>query len=767
MNIKETLAKMTLDQKIRLCTGRNDWQTMPFEELNIPPLTMSDGTNGIRFQKYELKDGKPKENVYDQVAISAFDDSCYMDITHKATCYPTGSALASSWNPNIAKEIGVAVANECKNFGIGLLLGPGMNIRRHPLTGRNFEYYSEDPVLSGEIAIGMVEGIQQEGVGATVKHFISNNSDTRRTKINCIIEERAAQEIYLAGFERVIKKAKPAAVMASYPAINGVHACQNEWLLTDILRTEWGYEGLTIADWGGVKDSVLAMNAGLDFQMPFSPWFNERISAAIQNGELSEEVIDAHCERILELVFKYSREGKENPPVNWDNQHDVAQRAAAECAVLLKNEANILPLDPQQKQNIALIGELVKTPLYQGTGCAIVNAMKVDIPYDEIHKVAPDVNFLYAPGYQPDDTTDEELLNEAVETAKSADVAIVMVGKRLPEESDYFDFDDMNLEPGHLRLLSEVLSVQPNTVVVLFNGDSVMMPWIKDAKAVLEMWYAGEGSGNAVAKLLFGLNNPSGKLPVSIPFSLSDTPAFLDFPHEQDVDRYREGIFVGYRYYDKREMEVLFPFGFGLSYTNFSYDEIKVVHAVNDNYQVEVKITNTGERAGAEVVQLYVSPDSKRVFRPIRELKGFEKVMLEPGESKTINFKLNSRDFAYYDDILGKWVVESGEYLVEVGTSSRDLPLNVQIDVKGDENLIQAFTLDSHYTDIFMNPAATKAYFDYLLEKGLLEPGVDLEDVKKFLVKLFWGFAQHLDNTKLPPEMVHELLDRMNAAIGK
>jgi len=765
VDIKSILEKMTLEQKIRICTGRNNWQTLPIEELGIPALVMSDGTNGVRFQKDELKDKEPVKNLHDEIFSGSFDSECALENTFKATCFPSGSTLACSWDPSLAREIGQAVSLECKGLGIGLLLGPGMNIRRHPLTGRNFEYYSEDPVLSGDIAAGMVTGIQEEGVGATIKHFICNNSDTRRTILNCLVEERAMREIYLAGFERAIKKANPAVVMASYPAVNGVAACQNKWLLTDILRDDWGYQGVTISDWWGVKDTVTAVDAGLDLQMPYNPWYYEQVKSAIERGELTEDQINLHCERNLELIFKYTRDGKEKPDINWEKQHALAQKAALECSVLLKNEDNLLPLNPKEKRKIAVLGEMARYPLYQGTGCAIVNALKVDIPIDEMRKIASEVDIQYAPGYKSDDTTTDALLQEAVQLAQSADVAVVMVGNRLPEESDEYDFVDMNLEPGHLRLLEAVFAVQPNTIVVLFNGDVVAMPWASQAKAVLDMFYAGEGCGNAVAKLLFGLHNPSGKLSASVPLKLSDTPAFLDFPHEQDIARYREGVFVGYRYYDMREMEVQYPFGFGLSYTTFSYDEIRIENQGEKGCEISVKITNTGKIAGAEIVQLYVAAQNPQIFRPVKELKAFQKVHLEPGESVTVHFELERRDFAYYDDKLGSWRVDAGSYQILVGSSSRDLPLEVTLDLDGDTVKKHPLAIDSHYSDIFQHPAATKAYFDYLVEKRLLQPEQVTQRLQNELKRTFWGFAQQLENTILSSEMLEELLERMNAAI--
>jgi beta-glucosidase len=772
MKVKVIVGRMSLKQKIRLCTGLNHWQTVPMRELGVPALIMSDGTNGVRFQKGSTGEIQTEEkqelNLYDAMLNSGFDSDDALGNTYEATCFPTGAALACSWDTALAEEIGGAVARECKRIGIGLLLGPGMNIRRHPLTARNFEYYSEDPVLSGDLAAATVRGIQSEGIGATLKHFVCNNSDTRRTRLNCIVEERALREIYLAGFERAIKKANPAAVMGSYPAINGIQACQNKWLLTDVLRNDWGFKGLVISDWGAVKDSAEAATAGLDLQMPWSRQYVDQVSAALEDGSLTEADVDLHCERLLNLIFQYSREGKEQPDVDWDSHHALAQKAAAECGVLLRNEGNILPLAKNKKQTIAVLGGIAKTPLYQGTGCAIVNAKKVDIPFEELKKAAPEITWLYSEGYRSDYTTGAELLEEAVKTAKSADAAVILVGSRLPQESDDFDRQNMDLEESHAALIEAVCAVQPNTIVVVCNGEAVSMPWIRNTRAVLDMWYAGEGGGKAMADLLVGNVNPGGKLAVSIPVKLSDTPAYLDFPHEQDTDRYREGIFAGYRYYDTREIEPLFPFGYGLSYTRFRYDSIDVKPLPQDEYEVTVLLTNTGSYTGSEVVQLYVSPKSPRVFRPVKELKGFVKLNLDPGKSACAVFALTRRDFAYFDDRLGSWRTDEGVYCLMAGSSSRDLPLVKNLHIVGDDVPRQSLSADSHYTDLFQYPQAAKVYFDFLTEKGLLRPEQAGGELEQELKKTFWGFSQHLDmitSGALTQDMLEDLLRRMNAAI--
>lgn len=767
MDVKAIVGQMTLEQKLLLCTGRNNWQTMSIPGLGVPSLMMSDGTNGVRFQKNSTAE-REHINIYDALINFSFDSEHALQNTYEATCFPTGSALACAWDPDLAAEIGAAVARECKAIGIGLLLGPGMNIRRHPLTARNFEYYSEDPVLAGDMAAGMVNGVQGEGVGATLKHFVCNNSDTRRTALACRVEERALREIYLAGYERAIAKAKPAAVMGSYPAVNGDQCCESRYLLTDILRGEWGFEGITVSDWGGVKDSAKASWAGLDLQMPFSQQYCDQVSAALEDGSLAEAELDVHCERLLELAFRYSREGRERPPVDWDAHHALARKAAARCAVLLRNEKGILPLDPAAGGTVAVLGGIAKAPLYQGTGCAVVHAKNVDIPLGELHRAAPGIRWLYADGYTADFDTTDALIDEAVEAAKAADAAIVMVGSRLPAESDEYDRPDMNLEEGHRRLVEAVSAVQPNTVVVLCNGDAVAMPWAGSVAAILDMWYAGEGSGGAVADLLFGAENPSGKLAVTIPERLEDTPAYLDFPHEQDACVYREGVFVGYRYYDKRRIKPLYPFGHGLSYTGFRYDAIKVEQAGGD-VRVRVEVSNTGCRAGAEIVQLYVAPGQALPYRPEKELKAFARLELASGESAAVTMTLTRRDFAWYNDRLARWQVDGGSYRLLAGGGSASLPLEASVELCGDALPVRPLRRDSHYTDLFRYPAAADVYFAFLVEQGLLLPEQVVPELQTELQKTFWGFSQHLDmlaGRDLPPALLEELLERMNSAIG-
>ncbi len=764
MDIAGIIRKMTVEQKIRLCTGKNSWQTQDNPALGIPSLTMSDGTNGVRFQRGSDQAAEGG-SLYDAFAGSGFDSEEALANTYPATCFPSGAALASSWDPALARAVGAAVARECKALGIGLLLGPGMNIRRHPLTARNFEYYSEDPVLAGDMAAGMVEGVQGEGVGATVKHFVCNNSDTRRTALDLRVEARALREIYLRGFERAIKKAKPAAVMGSYPAVNGWPCCENKWLLTNVLRDEWGFQGMVLSDWGGVKDSAAAAAAGLDLQMPRSGQYLEQVRAALEDGRLTEAQLDVRCERILRAVFAYAQSG-EAPRVDWEAHHLLARKAAAACGVLLKNDG-ALPLEKYRKLKLAVLGEAAVKPVFQGTGCAVVNARQVDSPIEALKAALPLADIAYAPGYRADYSTTDALLGEAVRLAERAETAVLMVASRLPVESDEYDRPDMALESGHRRLIEAVCAVQPNTVVVVMNGDAVEMPWADGANAILDMWYAGEGAGQAMADLLVGDANPGGKLAVTIPKRLSDCPAYLDFPHEQDVGVYREGVFVGYRWYDARRIEPLFPFGHGLSYTRFRYDSLRA-EARDGGYTVSVTLTNVGDRAGGEVVQLYVRPPKGPLFRPERELKAFERVFLEPGERRIVTMALEERDFACWDDRLTDWRVFGGDYALEAGGSSRCLPLEAVVRPRPTPEPVQKLTADSHYTDIFRDRRSSGAYFDFLVAHGLLTRDQVTLRLEAELSKAFWGFSQHLDmlsGGRLTQKMLSELLERMNRAL--
>ena len=765
--IEAIIERMTLEQKATLCTGATHWRTAAFPELGIPSLIVADGTSGLRLQAGSQD--KEENDLYENVMFFSFDSPEAIARTLPSTCFPAGSAIACSWDTALIEEVGSAIAKECKAHDVGLLLGPGLNLRRHPLAGRGFEYYAEDPVLSGEMAAGMVRGIQSQGVAACVKHFACNNADYKRTWIDSIVDPRALHEIYLAGFERAIKKGLPRAVMGAYNKVNGVQSCQNPYLLTDVLRDEWGFDGVTMSDWVAVKDPAEACRAGLDLQMPPSASCVRAIVAGVQDGSIPESRVDDCCRHLIELALTYSQEGKEHQPVDFAAHHQLARRAAAECAVLLKN-TGVLPL-AKDTRSLAVLGALAQYPQFNGTGCAAMNPQCSDIPLQEIKALAPEgCAVTYAPGYTRDYRHDDALLAEAVAAARDAQAAVVFAGAFLPPEDDDFSRRTLDLEPATAELIEEVLAVQPNTVVVVYNAESVAMPWADRAAGILDLWFSGEGSGHAAAQLLWGEISPSGKLPVTMPVRIEDTPAYLNFPGEGDYHYYCEGIYAGYRYYEKKKIEPLYPFGHGLSYSRFTYSAPRVsVPQLVLPGQVTVYCTvqNDGQMPAAEVVQLYVADRHAKLARPEKELKAFTRVYLQPGESREVQLTLETRDFCYYDPACG-WVADSGVFELLIGASSADIRLRIDLPVISDRPAPFVMTTDTHYVDLFDDPVATQVFYDYLVEKGLLQREQISAELTEHFKVIFWGMAQHLDGAtgdRFTPEMASEVTDRINRAL--
>lgn len=664
--IEEWLSQLTLEEKAGLCSGLNFWQTKAVRRLGIPSLMMTDGPHGLRKQQ-------------------GSGDHLGLHDSVPATCFPTAAGLAASWNRELVEEVGQALGRECRAQDVDLLLGPGANIKRSPLCGRNFEYYSEDPHLTGEMAAAFIRGVQSQGVGTSLKHFAVNNQEHRRMSVDAVVDERTLREIYLAGFESAVKQSQPWSVMCSYNRINGTYGSEHEELLTKILREEWGFAGFVVSDWGAVNERVDGLRAGLDLEMPSSHGMNDRkIVEAVRSGRLPEEVLDRAVRRMLAFLLKATENRGEKPACNLEAHHALARRVARETMVLLKNEGRLLPL--QKAGTIAVIGEFAVNPRFQGGGSSHVNPHRVDVPLDEIKALAQGARVLYARGYRLDtDDVDERLIEEAAETARKADVAVVFAG--LPEryESEGFDRAHMAMPESHNRLIEKVAEAQPNTVVVLMNGSPVEMPWIGRVRAVLEAYLGGQAAGGAVADLLFGEANPSGKLAETFPKKLSDNPSFLFFPGEGDRVEYREGLFVGYRYYDTKDVEPLFPFGHGLSYTAFEYADLAVDKTrlrEDETLGVSVTVKNVGGMAGKETVQLYVRDVAAGVVRPDKELKAFAKVELAPGESRRVTFTLDRRAFAYYHAGLKDWHVESGAFDILVGSSSRDIRLSARVEVE-------------------------------------------------------------------------------------
>ena len=662
LDIPKLLQDLSLEEKAGLCSGQDFWHTKAVEHLGIPSAMVSDGPHGLR-----------KQDMH--------PDHLGMGESVEAICFPTASAMACSFDRDLLYSVGDALGEECVAEDLAVLLGPGINMKRSPICGRNFEYYSEDPLLAGELAASFVNGVQSHGVGTSLKHFAANNQENRRMSVSAEIDERTLREIYLSAFETVVKKAQPWTVMCSYNRINGVYSSDNPWLLQDVLRDEWGFQGLVMTDWGAMNDRVTALKAGLDLEMPSSHGETDKqIVAAVQDGSLSMEVLDRTVTRILTLVNQHLSHKQDT---NYDKEahHKLARETAEQSAVLLKNDG-ILPLRNGQK--VAIIGEFAQTARIQGGGSSHINCYRVESALDAIAKDGI-TETTYAQGFRTDvDETESKLLHEAIQIARDAEVAVIFAGLPDAFESEGFDRKHLNMPNCQNELIQKVCEVQPNTVVVLHSGSPVVMPWLNQVSAVLNMYLSGQASGGAAVNLLYGRSNPSGKLAETFPLRLEDNPSYLNFPGTRYQVKYQEGIFIGYRYYDKKNMDVLFPFGYGLSYTDFAYDNLRLSkqEATDaDTITVSVDVRNIGQRAGAEIIQLYVHNPIGEEIRPEKELRNFAKVFLEPGESKTITMELNGRAFSYYHIGIHDWYAEDGEYEILIGASSRDIRLKQSIQI--------------------------------------------------------------------------------------
>jgi beta-glucosidase len=708
LDIDHLLTELTLEEKASLTSGSSFWYTAPVERLGIPKIMVSDGPHGLRAQ--------PGEG--DHVGLGG---------SLPATCFPTASAVASAWNPDLLRRIGRALAQEARACNLSVILGPGMNMKRSPLCGRNFEYFSEDPFLTGELAVGHVNGIQSHGVGTSVKHYAANNQETDRLRVDAQVDERTLREIYLPHFERVVRAEQPWTVMCSYNKVNGQSASENPWLLTTVLREEWGFEGLVVSDWGAVYHRVPALLAGLDLEMPpalgRSP---EQVVSAVNGGLVPAEVLDARVRTVLELVAKGMAVLDLDETFDADAHHALAREAAAESVVLLKNDG-LLPLAAGAK--IAVIGEFARTPRFQGAGSSQVNPTRVDVLLDELRAAYGEVPF--AAGYGIGATgEDEDLLAEAVRVADAADTVVMVIGLPGADESEGFDRTHLNLPANQLAALEAVAAVNPDVVVVLVNGSTVVLGDVTPhAKSLVEAWLGGQAAAGGIADVLTGTVNPSGRLAETIPHRLEDNSSYLNFPGDSQVVRYGEGLFIGYRGYDKTGTDVAFPFGFGLSYTSFTLSDLAVstagsVEAGNLTATVTLTVTNSGDRDGAEVVQVYVQDVEASVTRPVRELKGFAKVFLAAGASETVSVELDQRSFAFWSTQLGRWAVEAGTFVIGVGPSSRDLPLSETITVEA-PRLAGPLTRDSTLQEWMSDPIG-KELIEHEVAAG--QPATVLED---------------------------------------
>ncbi len=673
MKHPEIINKMSLEQKAAFVSGLDYWHTQGCEELGLPSINITDGPHGLR---------KKNENKKASEGIG-------LGNSVPATCFPPASATACSWDPELIEYMGKALADECLKEKVSVILGPGMNIKRAPTCGRNFEYFSEDPVLAGKMAAGLVKGVQSKGVGTSLKHYACNSQEAYRMIVDEVVDERALRELYLTAFEIAVKEAQPWTIMNSYNRINGEYASQNEYLQQKVLRNEWGFKGLIVTDWGSSVDRIPGLNFGTDLEMPSSGGYNtKKIIEAVNNGELSVDVLNERADTVVDLILKSKPALKADCNFSFDAHHEVARKVAEGSMVLLKNDDKLLPL--KSGQTVAVIGELAEAPRYQGAGSSVINPTKLDNALEELRKLG--VNVTYAKGYEKKkDIVDEALFAEAEKVAKNADVALVFVGLTEEFEGEGYDRENIEMPSSHNALVSRIAAANANTAVVLAGGSVINLPWINEVKALLDSRLGGQATGSAVANILTGKVNPSGKTSETYPLSYSDNPTYGIYPGGPVTSEHRESVYIGYRYYDTAKKEVLFPFGFGLSYTEFQYSDL-VLSAdninENDTLTVSFKVKNIGDVAGAEVAQLYVADRVSTIYRPEKELKAFKKIFLEAGEEKEVSFELSKRDFAFFNVYSGEFQVESGEFAILIGASSRDLKLAKAVNVTSDSTAV-------------------------------------------------------------------------------
>lgn len=743
------LSQLTLEEKASLCSGRDDWSTQPIERLDIPWIWVADGPHGLR--------RAPQTNM------PGYGDQL------PATCFPTASALAATWDTNLIYKVGQALGQESQALDVNVLLGPGVNIKRSVLGGRNFEYFSEDPVLSGEMGAAFINGVQSQGVGTSLKHYTANNVETNRMWMNSDVDTRTLHEIYLTPFEIAIKKAQPWTVMACYNRVQGVYGTQSHYLLTDILKNNWGFEGIVISDWFAVVDRVEGIKAGMHIEMPHVSTVNDSlIVEAVKNGELDEAVLDNLVREILTVVLNAKALDRDDVDQNIAAHHQLARQVAAESATLLKNENNILPLSKEKYKTIAVIGEFAEKPRFQGNGSSEVKPTQLDDILTLIEKeYGQDYQISYSQGYSLNNDDDFSMIDDAVKSASNADIAIVLVGLPQHYESEGIDRTHISLPPSHNKLVSEIVAAQPNSVVVLTNGSAVAMPWVNEVPAILETWLGGQAGAGGTLDVLFGKVNPSGKLAETFPVKLEDTPAFFNFPGEQGEVLYGERFLVGYRYYDKRKIETLFPFGFGLSYTTFEYKNLKISpsdFADTDEVSVSFTIKNTGDLKGKEVVQLYITDKESKLQRPERELKKFAKVALNPGEEKQLSFTLNARDFSYYDGKRGMWIAESGEFKIAVGASSIDIRLTETILLQSTQEVPLAFDEYTFFREYWDNPQ-TRQFLKELVPNwinGFVPEGKAMDEAAfhDFLIDHPLIKYPYITNGEISMEQVFDLVEK-------
>jgi len=660
MKNQDILERLTLEEKADLCTGKDIWHLNGIERLGIPSVTLTDGPHGLSLKK---NDSNVSENV-------------------TATCFPPAVTTAASWDRELLYRMGQAMGQECLKEKVSIILGPGVNMKRSPLCGRNFEYFSEDPLLAGELAASLINGIQSKGVGTSLKHFAVNSQERRRLVIDSVVDERALREIYLTAFEIAVKKAQPWTVMSAYNRVYGEYCTENGYLQNKILREEWGFEGVVMSDWGAVNNRVKGLKNGCDLEMPSTYGYStKKICDAVRSGVLEEKYLDIAADRMLTLIEK-SRETLGEYTYDEDAHHSLAAEIHANSVVLLKNEDNTLPLS--KEKTVAVIGEMARAPRYQGEGSSIIVPTKITNAFDGLLEEGYKLTF--APGYfKKQDELNEVMIKDACHVASKADAVLLFIGLTEEYESEGYDRKTMNLPASHNRLLEEILKVNENITVVLSGGSPVIMPWISKVKAIINGYLGGQASGKALAEIISGKINPSGKLAETYPLCESDVPCYSYYPGTGLTAEHRESIYIGYRYYDTANKNVLFPFGYGLSYTQFEYSDINLSAEKikdTDSLTVTCKVKNIGDKDGAEIVQLYVKDAASTVFRPEKELRDFCKVFLKKGEEKVVSFVISKRAFAYYNINISDWHVESGDFEILIGASSRDIKLSAKVEVE-------------------------------------------------------------------------------------
>lgn len=670
MKHQELISKMTLEEKASLCSGADFWHLKSVDRLGINQIMVCDGPHGLRKQNAE-------------------NEKIGIGNSYPATCFPTAVTTACSWDKDLIYKMGETLGEECIQEEVAVLLGPGTNMKRSPLCGRNFEYFSEDPCLSGELAASFIEGVQSKGIGTALKHFAANSQEADRMTGNSIVDERALREIYLRAFEIAVKKAQPKMVMNAYNKLNGTFCSENQYLQNDILRDEWGFEGAVVSDWGAVNSRVDGLKNGNDLEMPYSGGYNDKkIVDAVKSGELDEKILDKAVDRLIDIILNAAK--VEKKPYFTNVHHAVAKEVALGSITLLKNKDNILPLKDKSK-TVAVIGEMAIDPRYQGAGSSLVNPTKKENAYDCLIKLG--YKLKYAKGYNKKNKPKEikPLIDEAVAVAEKSDIALLFIGLTEEYESEGFDRKHMELPESHDALVEAVYKVNPNIIVVLSGGSPVEMPWYNRVKGIVNTYLSGQAGASALADILAGIKCPCGKLAETYPMKGSDNPSYGNFALPQKDVIYKESIFIGYRFYDKAQKEVRFPFGFGLSYTSFEYSKPRLtkkkIHP-GENTDVTFSIKNTGETEGAEIAQVYIEKGDTQIYRAPKELKGFAKVSLKPGEKKTVTINLDERAFAFYNTAAKDWCIENGEYTVAIGTSSRDILYRVKITAEEFDNSI-------------------------------------------------------------------------------